>query len=148
VSDQLRADGVAHALIDTDELDRIHPVPDDLSALSERNLAAVWRGFHERGSTRLILVGVFADMPRELAWIRRSLPGAVFTLVRLEARWATLAERIEKREIGSGRSGQLERTRRQVQELAREVRPEVHAIDTTGLGLEVIAREVRRLWLG
>lgn len=61
VSLQLQAIGAAHALIDTDELDRIYPVPDDLPALTERNLAAVWQGFAERGVQRLILVGVHLD---------------------------------------------------------------------------------------
>jgi predicted kinase len=135
-------------LIDTDELDRIYPVPDDLSALSERNLAAVWRGFQERGSTRLILVGVFADRPTETEWIARAVPGARFTLIRLVAPWATLAERIRKREVGTGLAAQLERTASQVAAMQTDQRGELHVVDTGGLSLEQAAGEVRRLWMG
>lgn len=42
ISLQLERSGVPHALIDTDELDRIYPVPGDLPAVTERNLWAVW----------------------------------------------------------------------------------------------------------
>lgn len=42
VSLQLQRRDVPHALIDTDELDRIHPVPADQAALTEECLRAVW----------------------------------------------------------------------------------------------------------
>lgn len=58
---QLRAAAIPHALVDTDELDRIYPVPDDLPSITERNLAAVWETFSERGIDKLILVGVYPD---------------------------------------------------------------------------------------
>jgi hypothetical protein len=135
-------------VIDTDELDRIYPVPDDLSRITEHNLAAVWGGFRDRGVARLILVGVFADRPTELKWIARAVPGARFTLVRLVAPWATLEERIGRREIGTGRPAQLERTASQVAAMQGDQRVEVHLVDTGGLSLEQAAGEVRRLWIG
>lgn len=64
VSERLQRDGVAHALIDTDELDRVFPVPQDLARVTERNLAFMRQGFHERGIRRLILVGVLLDRPQ------------------------------------------------------------------------------------
>jgi hypothetical protein len=135
-------------VIDTDELDRIYPVPDDLSRVTEHNLAAVWRGFRDRGVTRLILVGVFADRPTELEWIARSIPGARFTLVRLVAPWATLEERIRRREVGTGRAAQLERTASQVASMQTDQRAEVHLVETGGLSLAQAAGEVRRRWIG
>jgi hypothetical protein len=57
-------------------------VPDNLSALSERNLAVLCQGFRERGVTMLILVGVFADKPTGLEWIARAISDAAFALVR------------------------------------------------------------------
>jgi hypothetical protein len=149
MSMRLQAAGVGHALIDTDELDRIYPVPDDLYRLTERNLKAVWQGFRERGATRLIAVGVFVHEPTELAWLRRSMPDARFTLVRLAASYATLADRIRRREIGSDLDGQLERTRRQLRTLARERRPDVRVIPTDGASIRDTAAEIIRLagWL-
>jgi hypothetical protein len=145
-SDHLRAEGVAHALIDTDELDRFYPVPEDLSALTERNLAAIWDGYRERGCTRLILVGVYADLPKELAWTARAVPGARFTLVRLMASSSMLERRIAGREVGSGCEAQLGRTTRQLADMAADRRPEVDVVDTDGLSVVDAAREVLRIW--
>jgi gluconate kinase len=149
MSTQLQAAGVAHALIDTDELDRIFPVPDDLYRLTERNLAAVWQAFQEHGASRLVVVGVFVHEPRELAWLRRSIPGARFTLVRLVASQATLADRIERREIGSDLDGQLARTRKQLLTLDREPRVDVRVIPTDGVSVVDTAAAIIRLagWL-
>jgi hypothetical protein len=149
MSNQLQAAGVSHALIDTDELDRIFPVPDDLYRLTERNLVAVWESFREYGATRLIAVGVFVHEPSELAWLRRSIPDARFTLVRLTASYATLAERIGRREIGSDHDGQLARTRRQLRRLDRERRPDVTVIETDGTSIVNTAARIIHLagWL-
>jgi len=149
MSVQLQAAGVPHALIDTDELDRIYPVPDDLYQVTERSLTAVWQVFREYGASRLIVVGVWVHEPSELAWLVRAIPDARFTLVRLAASYATLAERIGRREIGSDLDGQLERTRRQLRKLARERRRDVHVIQTDGAAIADTAAEIIRLagWL-
>jgi hypothetical protein len=123
-------------------------VPDDPSRITEHNLAAVWRGFRDRGVTRLILVGVFADRPTELDWLARAVPGARFTLIRLVAPWATLEERIGRRELGTGRAAQFERTASQVAAMQTDQRREVHLVETGGLSLQQAAGEVRRLWIG
>jgi catechol 2,3-dioxygenase-like lactoylglutathione lyase family enzyme len=147
-SDQLRAANVAHAVIDTDELDRFYPVPEDLSTITERNLAAIWEGYRERGCSRLILVGVYADVPTELEWIARAVPSAQFTLVRLVAGREALEERIVRREVGSGAAAQLERTTRQVADMEADRRPEVHILDTDGVTVEEEAQQVLALWRG
>ena len=149
MSMQLQAFGVAHALVDTDELDRIFPVPDDLYRLTERNLAAIWQAFRERGACRLIVVGVYVHEPSELAWLGRAIPDARFTMVRLAASLPTLADRIGQREIGSDRAGQLQRARRQLRKLGRERRPNVHVISTDGVDVVDTAAEIIRLagWL-
>jgi hypothetical protein len=150
MSMQLQAAGVAHALIDTDELDRIYPVPNDLYRVTERNLSAIWQSFRERGASRLIIVGVYVHEPSELSWLHRAIPDARFTLVRLAASFATLAHRIGRREIGSDRTGQLERTRRQLRKLEAERRPDVHVIRTDDADVADTAAEIIRLvgWLG
>jgi len=149
VSERLQGEGVAHALIDTDELDRIFPVPQDLASITERNLAFMWQGFHERGIRRLILVGVWLDRPSELSWIRRAIPDARLTIIRLVASEPALVDRIRRREIGSGLEGQLERTRKQL--LALEQDPSTNALllPTDGASIGEIAQEIldRTGWL-
>jgi len=149
MSMQLQASGIAHALVDTDELDRIFPVPDDLYRLTERNLAAIWQAYRERGACRLIVVGVYVHEPSELAWLGRALPDARFTMVRLAASFATLADRIGRREIGSDRTGQLKRARRQLRKLDREHRPDVHVVPTDDVDIVDTAARILRLagWL-
>jgi molybdopterin-guanine dinucleotide biosynthesis protein len=53
MSNQLKAAGVAHAVVDTDELDRIFPPPADdphKTLLTRRNLAAVWANLRAAGA--------------------------------------------------------------------------------------------------
>jgi Mrp family chromosome partitioning ATPase len=146
VSHQLQAADVGHVLIDTDELDRIYPVPDDLADVTERNLAAMWRTFAEQGARRLIIVGVYLDRAPELEWVRRAIPDATITCVRLSASDGTLVERVTRRELGSDRDGQLERTRRQVVRLEADRRDDITTIATDGRSLDDIAREILAVW--
>ncbi len=141
---------VDHALIDSDELDRMYPEPPDLWALSERNVAAVWAGFAERGARRLILVGVYLDRPLLLDSVRRAIPNAEFAIVRLVASEQTLRERVYRREIGPGAGEQFERTRRQLAALASDVRPEVHLVGTDGWSPADLASSIMELagWRG
>jgi Mrp family chromosome partitioning ATPase len=142
VSHQLQAANVDHVLIDTDELDRIYPVPNDLSDLTERNLAAVWGTFAARGARRLVLVGVYLDRPSELDWVRRAIPDAAITCIRLAASDATLVDRVDRREIGSDRVGQLERTRRQVAAIDADRREGVTVIVTDSVAVKENARQI------
>jgi hypothetical protein len=149
VSERLQRQGVAHALLDTDELDRIFPVPRDLARITERNLAFMWEGFHERGIRRIILVGVLLDRPSELSWIRRAIPDARLTIVRLVASEATLVDRIRLREIGSGFEGQLERTRKQLLALEQDPPTDAVILPTDGASIGEIAGRIldRSGWL-
>lgn len=149
VSERLQREGVAHALIDTDELDRIFPVPQDLARVTERNLAFMWQGFHERGIRRLILVGVLLDRASELSWIRRVIPDARLTIIRLVASEATLVDRIRRREIGSGFEAQLGRTRKQLLALEQDPPRDAVILPTDGASIGEIADRIldRSGWL-
>jgi hypothetical protein len=142
----LEALGIAHALIDTDELDRIYPASADQNRLAEENLAAVWCSFHARGVGRLILAGVYLDQPSQIDWVARAVPAASFTLVRLRARLPTLAERVSRREIGSGGASQLLRSERQASALSADERDDITVIDTDGRTVPDIAQEVVSCW--
>ena len=84
--------GVAHAIIDADELDRVFPAPaDDLDEadLTRRNLAAVWTNLRAAVAQRVILTMVAAPIEDELPEVRDATPGATLTSVRPRARNAT-----------------------------------------------------------
>jgi broad-specificity NMP kinase len=136
----LVAADVAHALVDTDELDRVHPWPPHglaPSELSRRNLASVWLNIAALGHDRLILVGVFVDLAAELPWIEDAVPGCRITVVRLRAERPELEQRVRQREIGSGAEDQLGRTLAQVS--AIDDPPDVAQIDTSALDVSEVA---------
>ena len=149
VSAQLRAADIAHAVIDTDALDDVYPVPDEQWRLTERNLAAVWQSFRELGTPRLILVGVYMHRESELTWIRRASGAERLTLVRLSASERTLGQRVGRREIGSAHDDQLARTLLQSNELAEEALPHAPVIETDERTVPDIAAEIVELlrWL-
>lgn len=145
VSHQLRTRGVEHALIDSDDLDRIYPVPPDLPKVTEPNLRAVWRTFAERGVKRLIVTGVYLHRPSELEWVARAVPEAAFTVVRLMASEAVLIDRVRRREIGSGVDAQIAGTRRQLAAMKHE--PAMETVVTDGRSVRETALQIVGLWL-
>ena len=132
---------IAHAIVESDELDRVYPRPsgDDLQRLSPGtadisalNLAAIWSIYQALGHTRLITSGVMMHPGFDRRWILQAIPEADITLVRLQASEATLKQRLMQREVGSGAEEQLERTIRQAQRMAAEPGDGVLRIGTDG----------------
>jgi hypothetical protein len=142
VSQQLRAAGVAHAVVDTDALDDVYPVPAEQWRITERNLASVWRTYTELGIDRLILTGVYMHRESELAWIRRATLADRLTLVELTASEATLMERVGRREIGSVLADQRGRTLRQAGELEAERSADVVVIETDNRSVSSTAERI------
>jgi gluconate kinase len=142
VSTQLREADIAHAVIDTDALDDVYPVPDEQWRLTERNLAAVWQSFRELGTSRMILTGVNMHRESELSWIRRASGLDRLVLVRLSASERTLGQRVGRREIGSAHDDQLARTPLQANELTEEAVPEGPVIETDDRTVPDIAAEI------
>ncbi|MCQ4083079.1 ATP-binding protein [Streptomyces sp. RB6PN25] len=149
ISHRLSEAGTAHAVVDCDELDRVHPWP--VPGLppwepARRNLAAVWANYARLGHTRLMLCGVLADLRQELPWIAQAVPDAAFTVVRLTAGIDELHERVRRRGPGTGRREQLCRTARQVEQIAATDPPATLVVDTTGLDVPAVAARVIALW--
>ena len=113
MSAQLAATQVAHAVIETDELDRVFPRPNtneldriqpgtiDVSSI---NLAAIWSTYQALGHTRLIMSGVMMHLNFDKRWILSAIPEARITVVRMMAAEPTLLARLAQREIGSGQT--------------------------------------------
>jgi len=88
VSAQLTAAGLRHAAIETDELDRLFPLPfaselerlrPGMTDISEINLASIWGNYRALGCDRLLLSGVMVFIDEALKWISSAIPDAQFT---------------------------------------------------------------------
>jgi hypothetical protein len=151
VSAQLTAAGLRHAAIETDELDRIFPLPSaselqelrpGMTDISEVNLATIWGNYRALGCDRLILSGVMVFLDEARKWIGRAIPNADFTVVRLLASNDALLRRLEKREIGSGIEDQVRRTLRQANEIATLGSAGVIELQTDGKAPQELASEL------
>jgi hypothetical protein len=127
MSAQLAAAKVAHAVIETDELDRVFPHPrvEELDRIqpgttdvSSINLAATWSTYRALGHTRLIMSGVMMHLDFDKRWILAVIPEAQITVVRMLATEPTLLARLAQREIGSGSDEQAQRSLRQARRMA------------------------------
>ena len=155
---QLGAAGTAHAIIETDELDRIYPKPEaaDLARLktgtvdvSSINLAALWSTYRALGHSRLIMPGVMLHLDFDRRWILQAIPDAEITVVRLLAGEATLLTRLAQREIGSGAQDQAQRTLKQARRMADQKSDGIICVQTDGETPQELARIVLRAvgWL-
>ncbi len=147
MSNQLEAAGVAHALVDTDELDRIFPPPPEdphKTLLTKSNLAAVWANLRAAGAPRLILVMVAASLEYESPHLREAVPGAEITAVRLHASEGALLERLRRREVGSRLEHHSRRAVEQARLMAQEDRDGLLVVETTAKTVPEVARDVLR----
>jgi len=111
ISAQLRSAGVAHAVLDSDELNRVWPLSSaDQEQLCRANLAAFWANAGSLGVRRLVLVGVFLDLDADRGWLAAAVPGAELIRIVLDASDEQLEARVRRREIGSDAEAQLART--------------------------------------
>ncbi len=127
MSARLAVAGLAHAAIETDELDRVFPLPtsDELESLrpgttdiSAIHLATMWATYRALGHTRLIMSGVMLHPEEDRRWIADAIPDADITVVRLRSSDATLLSRLNRREVGSGRDDQIRRSLQQAEQMA------------------------------
>jgi chloramphenicol 3-O-phosphotransferase len=159
---QLRA-GVAAAYVDLGQISFMSPVPADSPdgrRLTARNLADLWRAYHQAGARRLVLSGPVPD-DRAAAVYAGALPAADVTVCRLHAGHGELARRISLR--GQGLSwpqpgdpliGQPEAHLRLVAERAAADAEALDRsglgdlrIDTNGLSVRAAADLITRRWL-
>jgi hypothetical protein len=115
MSAQLAAAQVAHAVIETDELDRVFPRPnaDELDRIqpgttdvSSINLAAIWSTYRALGHTRLIMSGVMMHLDLDKRWILSAIPEAQITVVYVGRRAYTIGASCAARDrFWGGRAG-------------------------------------------
>jgi len=153
MSAQLAAAEVAHAVIESDELDRVFPRPsaEDLARLrhgtidiSSINLAALWSTYRALGHSRLIMSGVMMHLNFDRRWILAAIPDAQITVVRLTATEPALLERLAQREIGSGAENQAQRSLQQARRMANQAAEGLIVQPTDGLSPPELAGIVLR----
>lgn len=141
ISAQLAAVQVAHAVIETDELDRVFPRPGSkeleriqpgTTDVTSINLAAIWSTYRALGHSRLIMSGVMMHLDFDRRWILAAIPEARITVVRMIATEPTLLARLAQREIGSGANEQAQRSLRQARRMASEDAEGVVVLPTDG----------------
>lgn len=150
ISEMLDEANVPHAFVDLDALGWCYPRPAEdpyRSALTFRNLAAVWANDRAAGAQRLVLARVLEDRT-ELERYREAVPGAEITVVRLRAERGTLLSRLGRRELASA----LGRHQARAAELAAQMDAgsvEDLLVETDDRTVSDIAREIltRTAWL-
>ncbi|MFJ2768787.1 hypothetical protein [Streptomyces sp. NPDC087300] len=145
VAAQLRAADIAHALIEGDLLDAVHPTPEDdphLARITERNLAAIWANYTELGCRRLVYTNTASVLAAEERPFVRALAGPRIIRVLLTATDATVEARLTARERGSELEQQLRRSALTARRLADHAAPDAHRIATDGRAVRDIAAEV------
>jgi len=145
VSEQLRAAGVAHCVVEGDLMGQVHPAPaddPDRSAITERNLAAVWANFAALGHHRLIYTNTVSVL--EGAMFQRAMGGGPLRIVRvlLTADDVTARARLTQRETGSQLAPHIERSGLMARHLARHAPEDTVRVPTDGRPIVDIARQV------
>jgi GTPase SAR1 family protein len=140
IGSQLSQAGVPHAIVETDELDRVFPKPDretlqrhwpgtiDISAV---NLAAIWSTYRTLGISRLIMSGVMMHAGFDRRWILQAIPDARILTIRLLGSESTVVERLQRREIVPD-DDQLSRSLRQTRVMTEEADSGFIRISTDG----------------
>jgi gluconate kinase len=144
VSAQLRDAGVGHALVEGDNLDQIHPAPagdPDRSAITEANLAAMWRNYAALGCRRLVYTNTVSVLEPDL--IDRAVGGgARITSVLLTADDDTARRRLSQREVGSQLEAHVLRSAKMAAHLEAVAPAEVHRVKTDGRAAVDVARDI------
>ncbi|MFJ2651524.1 hypothetical protein ACIO1C_32975 [Streptomyces sp. NPDC087420] len=145
VSELLQEAGVAHCLLEGDYMGQVHPAPADdprRSAITERNLTAVWANFAALGHRRLVYTNTVSVL--ESGMFRRALGGDTTRIVRvlLTAGDTTVRERLARRETGSQLDVHVERSGLAARRLEREAPPGTVRVETDGRSVVEVAREV------
>ncbi len=144
ISAQLRAAGVAHCLIEGDNLDQAYPAPPGDPArtkLTEANLAALWGNYADLGYRRLIYTNTVSILEPDL--IARAMGGTPrITSVLLTADDATARHRLRTREIGVQLDAHLHRGAIMATHLDASAPADAVRIATDGRPVGEIARDV------
>lgn len=143
-------ESIPHALIEGDNLDQAHPEPwRNGIDLAEQNLAAMWRNYQAAGYSRLIFTNTVSVL--QMSALTAALGADVHAVgVLLTAGDSTAAQRLARREIGSGLEDAIERSTAAAVKLHGDASAAVHRIPTDHRTVSDIAAEILSIsgWTG
>jgi len=142
-SELLQAAGVAHCLIDGDNLAAAYPKASEDphgSALAEANLRTLWAGYAAIGHARAIYVNTVSVLEAQM--VLRAMEGGTAAAVLLTADDDTAAARLGRREIGSALDEHVHRSTTMAARLQSEAGVDVMRVSTDGRSVTEIAHEV------
>ncbi|QWB25321.1 MULTISPECIES: AAA family ATPase [Streptomyces] len=146
VAAQLRAADISHAIIEGDFMGQIHPPPQHdphLSAITERNLTAIWTNYAQLGCHRLIYTNTLSILPETAPTFHRALgPDVHITRVLLTATDTTTHQRLTARELGSELNKELQSSARKARLLEERSPSDTVRVRTDGRRVADIAHEV------
>jgi adenylylsulfate kinase len=133
------------AVVDLDWLAWTHALPGDgVDALLAQNLAATWPNFRRAGARAFVLARALGSVGSVTA-IRRAIPEADLTVVRLLASPAAVVERLRRRDGGRVLAEHLRESVELTAALDR-ARPERVAVPTDGRTPREVAEDVLGRW--
>lgn len=146
VSARLRAAGIGHAVIDGDFMGQVHPAPEDdphRSAVSERNLTAVWGNYAALGCRRLVYTNTVSVLLEAEGMFRRAMgDGVRIVRVLLTATDETAEQRLTGRELGTELEQELRGGLRKARMLDERAPAGTLRVATDGRAVIDIAAEV------
>lgn len=145
VSELLRERNTAHCLLEGDLVGHVSPPPatdPHRSALTERNLAAVWANFAALGHRRLVCTNTVSVLEPDM--FRRAMgdPALRVVGVLLTATEATAEARLAGRERGTRLAVHVERSARAARRLEEQAPSVTVRVSTDGKPVRQIAQEV------
>lgn len=145
VSAVLQENGTAHCLIEGDYMDQIHPAPEGdphRTAITERNIAAVWSNYAALGQHRLIYTNTVSVL--EGPMVSRAMGSGEIKVTRilLTGEETTVRQRLAQREIGSQLHAHIERSLRMARHLDEEAPVGTVRIPTDSRSVQDIAMRV------
>ena len=140
----LEAEQLPSAIVDLDWLGWVHLGAsfDGVEELIARNLAAIWPNLRSAGVGRLVLVRAL-QRPEVVDGLRRALPDADLTVVRLLASRGTVEERLRRRDTGRVLEEHLAETL-QMAESMDQAALEDFQVDNDGRPVREVAAEILR----
>lgn len=147
VSELLQTAGVAHVLIDGDNLNACYPKPPGDpygSALGEANLAALWSNYAAAGQRRMVYVNTVSVLQAPM--VVRALGGAARVVaVLLSASDQVATARLAGREVGSALASHVQRGAAMAAHLQAEAGQSVVRVATGGRTVGQVAADVLAL---
>ena len=138
--------GIPAAVIDLDWLNWVHLLPDSacLDDLMAQNVAAIWPNFLAAGARAFVLTRAI-EREATLTAVRRAIPKASLTVLRLVAPPSVIEQRLRQRDTGSELEEHLRESKLFAAKMA-QARLEDATVPNDGASVRAVAERVLAAW--